>query len=680
MSTRSTRSASVARRRRLMPLLLVTVLLGLQAVLGSPAAAQGFGDCAQPPMLERPGDGAVGSIDPPQGNGFANSTYSDYSYAGFVWHTYDQKVGPTCTDPFAELTTWVSNRVFDMAKLIVGTVNSLHYMIYNGGGVFGLDDLVERGSDALYKGVAIPFIGFALLLVAVMIFGFALKGNLASTSKATARVLVGLWLMGATALTPLLYTTITDSVLIDGVKELEANVYKQTIDDDVVYRDVLPDMLHRTVVVENWAIGEFGQGSGDYVNKMIPELLDAQAWTRDDLVTGRDADDAAEKAKHDKFGRIAEDVKKNANYAAFSGDGSSRIGASAFALVEAISFGLFQLACKLAILLAQILLRLAVLVGPVLGLLVFMPGVGRTIIRALLGVLAQGLILTVAALAHGMVLGWIIDASGFGRFGKLVLMAVITILAWKIIRPWRRLKGMASAAVGITMPNRHEQRLEDLLHRQHKRQRSMFRRLRRTAEPPHWGQGRSNGRSVPKGWGKDRQEQPRPESTPVHDGEELTDLVVSERRHRRRSDYVEGEAWPSRTPDPYRRPELARARAALPHAADRAHRTETDRGEDGGGAGGAARAERPTSTLVKERPAPDDGGTVTPRLFVPSRDNDNSDRWTDAERAETRAEPHEAEATSEDGKTVYRVYIPSKDGVETNIDRTERPETREGNH
>jgi hypothetical protein len=650
-----------SRRRRLIPLLLVTTLLGLQAALATPAAAQSFSDCAQPPALERPGEGMVGSIDPPQGNGYANSLYSQYGYAGLVWHTYDQQTGPACGDPFAEFTTWVSNRVFDVAKLIVGSVNALHYMIYDGGGVLGLDDLVKHGSAALYNGVAIPYIAFALLLVAVVIFAFAAKGDLAKVSKATGRVVIGLWIMAATALTPLLYTTITDSLLVDGVKELEANVYQQTIKGDVVYRDVLPEMLHKTVIEDNWAIGEFGSTDGDFVTKTTPELLDAQAWTRNDLVTGRDANDTAEQQKHDKFKRIAEQVKQHANYDAFTGDGSSRIGASAFALAEAVCFGLFQLVCKLAILLAQVVFRFAILVGPILGLLAFASGVIRTVARAVLGMLAQGIILTAAALTHAMIMNWIIDAGTFGRFAKLLLMALVTILAWKALRPWHRLKGMAAAAVGVTMPSRHEQRLEDLLRRHNRNSKGNWftRAFRKTSTAPHWGHGKGIPQHPP--W-PPREPAPRPET---HDGQELRDIVVHpSRQYDPGFDYIDGEWWESTTPEPSRRAELAQARAGLPPGTGR--RTEgsgdgrgrrSGTGGGNGGGGAAARAE----------------GTEPESGWVRPSEVEERNRWLDAEHGEAGDVRVADESKSEDDKPVITVYVPSTGRVEPNTEGAAEP-------
>jgi hypothetical protein len=298
-------------------------------------------------------------------------------------------------------------------------------------------------------------------------FWFALRGDMAATSKATGRVMVGLWIMAATALTPLAYTTITDSVLVSGVNELEGNVYKQADPNkDVAYRDVLPTMLHRKIVVENWARGEFGNYETDFAKQTTPRLVDVQAWNWNDVRTGRDADNNAESAKKAEFKKIAEEIRQHGNYDAFSGDGATRIGASFFALIEAACM-VFQLIYKIAIVLAQLVLRMAILVGPVIGLLSFAPGVARTLARAVAGVLAQGLILAVAASAHSLVMQWLADPTAFGgRFGNLVMMAVVTVVLWAVLKPWRRLKNMAGAAVGIPALSRDTIRLEQLLKKQ----------------------------------------------------------------------------------------------------------------------------------------------------------------------------------------------------------------------
>jgi hypothetical protein len=71
---------------------VVVLILGLQAVATAPAASAAA--CGEAPNPERPGAGMVGAIDPPLGHGEPGSSYIDYSYAGFVWHTFETNCGP----------------------------------------------------------------------------------------------------------------------------------------------------------------------------------------------------------------------------------------------------------------------------------------------------------------------------------------------------------------------------------------------------------------------------------------------------------------------------------------------------------------------------------------------------------------------------------------------------------
>ncbi|MDQ3663890.1 MAG: magnesium transporter, partial [Actinomycetota bacterium] len=126
------RRRSPGRRRYAM--MAVIGLLGMQALIGSPAMAQ---DTNCIPNPERPGAGMVGALDPPQGNGEVNSPYINYGYAGMVWHVYDESCGGLVpsgvTDPGATIDNWAGNELFNLAKNIVGATNSLHYTLLNGG-------------------------------------------------------------------------------------------------------------------------------------------------------------------------------------------------------------------------------------------------------------------------------------------------------------------------------------------------------------------------------------------------------------------------------------------------------------------------------------------------------------------------------------------------------------------
>lgn len=685
------------RRRRWVALFLVAFLLGLQALFGTPAAAAGpFDDCTDPPPVEVIGAGMVGSLDPPQGNGPKDSLYLNYSYAGFVWHTYDTPSAWPCVNPLATITTWVGNRLFDGGKLIVGAVNSLHYQLRDGL-LAGLDDIVANGVRVLYNGAAVPYLAFALVLVAVAIFLHTLKGDLANTAKAVTRVLVGLAVMSATYLSPLLYTTLLDGLLVSGTDELERNLYQHAAPDlggDQIVRDILPDLLHRHVIVENWARGEFGDTTTPYAQQATRRLIDAQACSWAEVREGSCPDHITH--KQEQFTTIAEEIRGGAaDYATFQGTNSGRIGAGFFALVEALCFGLFQLVCKIGILIGQLVLRGTVLVGPVLGLLAFVPGVARTAFRAIAGVIVQALILSAAATAHTLVMVWVLDAdlSG-GRMATLLLMAIITVLAWVLIKPLRRLRNMAAGAVGVPAVSHDQWRLERLLrYRRYRHRRG--RGWRQPPPTPARGDQQQGGpdellrwRSMTSWTSYTTSGLPRPETTPP-------DPVIhahSQRVH---------------TPDPYRRAELNPAPPKPPpgkpprpgtpprppHPGPPPHRPppstpETRQHRDprtpfrsaagepaweASGSGGAGRVEAtpPATDRVIHLPASPLVG-VDSEVVVPS-DLDSPHR---VPRSETQTDPPVAEPDTSDGHPVYRIYRPSTHRLEPDSPADQTPPSR----
>src|SRR5881398_3437838 len=96
-------------------MLAVMLVLGLQAISTAPAASAAA--CGEAPNPERPGAGMVGAIDPAEGHVEAGSAYVDYSYAGFVWNTFETNCsGLSLTPAGSTLYTWGGNQLFNLGK------------------------------------------------------------------------------------------------------------------------------------------------------------------------------------------------------------------------------------------------------------------------------------------------------------------------------------------------------------------------------------------------------------------------------------------------------------------------------------------------------------------------------------------------------------------------------------
>jgi len=447
---------AVRPRRSRTVLVLVATLLGAQALIGSPASAQLFGDCKDAPNPERPGAGMVGAIDPtPLGTGEPGSVYAEVGYAGLVWNTYDLGCGPSgIRDPDAVIGNWTGNQLFNVAKTVVGATNGLHYALADDGLLAPLDELIVTGTVALYDSVYAPFFGFVAVLLAIVLFRSIWRGDLATVGRRTAWAIAGIWLAAATYLTPLLYTQVLDDVLVAGSEQIRTGFLQEV---GIEARDALPTLLHEQIVVQNWERGVFGSPDGPQARELGRDLVLAQAYTKREIADGADAEGSGvADRKKAEYEAIA--ARTGSAYGYFQGVDGSRIGTGFLAMAQAFMFSLFQLLAQAALLLGQILLRVVILLGPVIGLIAILyhdllRGVGRAVGAALLNVI----VISALAALHTLVMVWLLDpARGLSVLTQMVLAGLVTVVMLLVARPVRRMWQMVElsvSAVGGAVPS-----------------------------------------------------------------------------------------------------------------------------------------------------------------------------------------------------------------------------------
>ena len=438
------------RPRARLALRLLVAVLGLQVLLGTPAVAQGFG-CSSPPTPEYAGAGSVVSqVDPPTlGHGLVGSAYDEVAYAGLVWHTYGYSGPCVAADPQAGVDTYLGGILFDVGKVVTAATNGLWYFVQNGGELDQLDEFVNVATPAFYDAVFAPYLAVVLLLVAMVILWRTLQGDLPEIGKKVFWIGAGLWLASTTYLTPLVYTELTDQVLVHGAAELQGNLLKTAGYEDL--RDGLPTLLHDQTVVQPWQSGEFGGSTNPQAQQFSKPLWEAQACTKLEV-----ADNSCNtEAKKASYTDIASKLQNTPAYPYFTGAAHARVGAGAQSALRAICYDLFQLVAAAGVVLAQLVVRVVIIGGPVLGLLAMLrTSLMPTVFRSIGNALGQGLILTAAAAGHGFALGWILrPQSGMSPFGQLLVMALVTVALWAAVRPFERLASMTASTVGISMPS-----------------------------------------------------------------------------------------------------------------------------------------------------------------------------------------------------------------------------------
>ncbi|MGX7825077.1 magnesium transporter [Actinokineospora sp. 24-640] len=425
---------------------VVVGIIGLHALIGSPAMAQEL-DCV--PNPERPGSGMVGAIDPPKGNGEAGTPYQVYGFAGMVWHVYDEScnglVPSGVTDPGATIDNWAGNELFNLAKIIVGATNSLHYTLLDGGILGGLNDQIGEAAQSVFNNIYAQLFSLFALILAVLMFRQIWRGDLAAVSKRALFALGGMWLAASSMVLVTNYDRIDDFIV-----RTTTGIQAGFIDpgQSRVGYDILPTELHKKIVYENWTRGVFGSPDSPQARDFGPRLLDAQAWTRDDVVTGRDADNAAEQAKKAEYKAIAGQLGPATGY--FKGTDGSRTGAGVLAFLQSIFYSLFQFFAKLAVLLAQLLLRILALAAPVIGLVALVHhDILRRVGRAVGAVILNVLVLAMLAGIHFKFLELIFSPdAGLSLLTQMLLAAIVTFVFFLIGRPMRRMWQMLEMSMG----------------------------------------------------------------------------------------------------------------------------------------------------------------------------------------------------------------------------------------
>ncbi|MQA60131.1 MAG: magnesium transporter [Actinophytocola sp.] len=431
---------------------MVTALVGFQLLIGAPMAAAS--KCGEAPNPERPGTGMVGALDPAEDRGEPGSPYSDYSYAGMVWHTFETECDALSgvTDANTTLDTWAGNQLFNIGKNIAGATNALHYTVMEGGLFTPLHNAIKTGTEKVYNNIYAQLFGLVALLLAILMFRHIWRGDLPSVSKRALFALGAVWL-AASSLALLRYFDSIDNAIVNTTTKIQAGFVDHSENRNV--EDVLPTNLHNEIVYKNWLRGEFGSPDAAEAEEHGMPLLDAQAFTWEQMANGDDGDERVIDEKNREYERIAEELGPSQGY--FTGEDGSRTGAGFIALLQSLVYSLFQLLAKAAVLLAQVLVRLLTLTAPLLGLVALLHHDILRRVAKVAGTVGFNLIvLSVLAGVHALLLNAIFAAAGpLSMLTQMAMAGLVTILLFVVGRPVRRLWQMVDVTtrtVGAALP------------------------------------------------------------------------------------------------------------------------------------------------------------------------------------------------------------------------------------
>lgn len=377
------------------------------------------------------------------------------------WWTYDNG----CTGQFvAGAGTSIGNIMLEISGILPNWSHALlNAVIGENSFLKALDDPIVAASKAVTDGVWAPWVSVVLLLVAATVMIRARDGRFARAVTAAG------WALGVLVVTSWLiqYPVESTRLVDDGVRSATGLIATgfndgRTVpgvgDDDFGETDAVKavdgqmDEVVRSTQYRTWLAGAFGDPDSATAKRYGPRVFRSThfSWQEYDAYRNDPNGDGKKvlEAKQDAFKKHAEAIKKSdpVAYEYFKGEHWSQRATTALVnLVVVVVVCGFLLVAGLAILLSFALIRLIVPFAPAAGVLFMLDhtrDAAVAMLKRVVGPLVMGPIYFLVALLL-LRLDSAILTSQMWFVLQLGLIAVLTVLAWRLTRP---------AAYGIPLP------------------------------------------------------------------------------------------------------------------------------------------------------------------------------------------------------------------------------------
>lgn len=455
------RPSSIAHKLTRILLVAVITALSLVGPQMATASAGGF-DCKDAPRPEFPNGTQQSVFDPRSGDadnhsrppaGDPPSGYETYGWAGLRWYTYDLGCGSDLVRaPEAVADTKLGNIFLTVGENLTAAAiwldqqaNTPDEAATNGNGSSwtSFDKIVTSVSTGLKAGVYTPWVGLALMIAAVIIGYRAFKQDSAAVTRmlmlaGTAFLLGGLF-VGA----PQKAIKVSDETFSQMITGTQQEVFN-SLGLPSRPRDVIIDRILIPDIQKGW----FGANYDDDTAKLWPDLRDSMAFTYEEQKKfandNKGANSASEGAKKDNFTKVIDELSKNdLSYQVFQGKDSHRTSTGFLAMMKSGLPSILWMGGSLLKIAALLAIRFAILFAPIWVPLTFVSGgllerIGRALFSAYLWGIA-GAIVVAVYLATLVRVYTTADIDGAWR---LWLMVLLSIIGWKILRPFKRISQM----------------------------------------------------------------------------------------------------------------------------------------------------------------------------------------------------------------------------------------------
>ncbi|GAB1646749.1 MFS transporter [Krasilnikovia sp. MM14-A1259] len=456
--------------------------------------------CLNPPIPAAPDEGLGGwfASEPAAAkqSGVAGM-YTDTGYAGFDFVVYDTGCTGSITSPGNEISSTIASWEMMGATAVLGAANAMREKAWAPGGLWNwADPLVTQATTAIYQQVFTVFGVLTLGIVGLWLLWRARHANASQSITIAGWAIFVMVLVTAVARWPVTSAHLADSALTNTVTTVATAVGPQAKKIDPTdcilgpeacedHRDAptrAADTTVNTILYRAWLRGTLGSADSPTARKYGWPLHQASTLTWGEA---RDANDPTLRAqiierKQDQFKKLGEQLRTEdpAAYSYLAGTrGSDRVGAGFIALLSAIVFAAFDLTSSILILIGFLILRWAVIAAPALGTVaLFKPAAAglKRLFNTVIGSLISVVIFAVGGPAYLSATDMVMTQTSLAGWLQMVLVALFGVTGWILLRPYRKLRGLAGGDPLLAMRG-----VQGEMHGMQKQMRRQYRRMRR---------------------------------------------------------------------------------------------------------------------------------------------------------------------------------------------------------
>lgn len=447
--------------------LLALLMLAAVAVIGlggGVAAAGGF-DCKDVPSPEFPNEVVETTFDSASADQPTAGTtgYQTYGWAGLKWYTYDLGCGDDLIRGTGAVSdTTLGNTFLTIGKSMAAAAFWLDDQTKTGQAAQadGIDSALAKFDEIVFsiskgmRGIYGQWIGVALCAVAAIVLWKSLRADTAGVTKTAAVAIAGLALGALMVGAPQKALQVADDTFGSLITETQDQIFSVQFGGDngagtlssggTDPKNVLVDKIF----LPDWRKGWFGTNyDPDDAAGLGPKLRDSLAFTYDQQHEVKDDPQAQSDladAKADQFRDIVSKLETDyqLSYYQFQGKDSSRTSTGFLGMVKLAMPSLLWIGASILKLVALLAIRFAVLFAPVwIPVAIAYAGWLSRVIRMLATAYAWGVVgsVIVALYLMALVQLYVNDNGAVDGSWRLWFMAVLTVVCWLIMRPFKRM-------------------------------------------------------------------------------------------------------------------------------------------------------------------------------------------------------------------------------------------------